>query len=110
MTVVYSGSAVQLMVEPQLASWNRAGSPGQVGLANFLSHADVAAAPMLATLQGRLPVELIVGLQDHVPLTDGEPDLDNYLLPIGQRLGPTRIAAVFGRQIYGSSSLAIGNP
>ena len=102
-----TGRAAQLVVEPELASWDRAGSPGQVRLANFLSHVDVMAAPVLA-VDGLLAVELIVGLPDSVPLTDGGRDLDNYLFPLAQRLGPARIAAMFGRKIHGSSSLTIG--
>lgn len=99
--------AVQLTVEPQLASWDRAGSPGQVRLGNFLSHAEATAAPMLVAESGRLTVELLVGLPDHLPLTSGGRDLDNYLFPLAQRLGPARIAAMFGRKIHGPSSLAI---
>jgi hypothetical protein len=110
-TVLYcrpTGRAAQLLVEPQLASWDRTGSPGQVRLGTFLGHVDDVAAPMLA-VDGLLAVELIVGLPDHVPLTDGGRDLDNYLFPLVQRLGPARIAAVFGRKIHGSSSLTIGS-
>jgi len=111
MTVLYcrpTGRAAQLMLEPQLASWDRAGSPGQVRLGNFLSHAADMAAPMVEAVDGLLSVELIVGLPDHVPLMDGGRDLDNFLFPLARRLGPTRIAAMFGRKIHGSSSLAIG--
>jgi hypothetical protein len=36
----------------------------------------------------------IVGLLDQVPLTVGGRDLDNYLFPIAQRLGPRRAAAM----------------
>src|SRR6266480_1808752 len=70
MTMLYCrpAGAAQLRVEPQLASWDRAGSPGQVRLGNFLSHAEATATPMLAAVDGRLSVELIVGLPVHVPL------------------------------------------
>lgn len=108
-TVLYSrptGRAARLIVEPQLASWDRTGSPAQVRLDNFLCHVDDLAAPML-TVDGLLAVELTVGLPDDVPLTAGGRDLDNYLLPLAQRLGPARIAAMFGRKIHGSSSLTI---
>lgn len=53
-------------------------------------------------------MELIVGLPDDVPLTVGGRDLDNYLNPVARRLGPPRIAAMFGRKIHGPSSLAVG--
>jgi hypothetical protein len=35
-------------VRPQLASWDRAGHPGQVRLARFLAHVDAIAGPVLA--------------------------------------------------------------
>ena len=41
-------------------------------------------------------------------LIDGGHDLDNYLFPVAQRLGPERVAAIFGRKICGPSSLAVG--
>lgn len=107
--VLYSrptGRAARLLVEPQLASWDRTGNPGQVRLDNFLSHVDNLAAPML-TADGLLAVELTVGLPGDVALTQGGRDLDNYLFPLAQRLGPARITAMFGRKIHGSSSLTI---
>jgi hypothetical protein len=69
-----------------------------VRLASFLSHAEGIAAPMRAAADGRVSVELIVGLPAYVPLTDGGRDLDNYLLPLAQRLSQGRIAAMFGRR------------
>src|ERR1700728_3250040 len=95
-------------VKPQLASWDRAGHPSQVKLARFLAHVDAIAGPVLATVSGRIAAELIVGFSDGVSLTDGGHDLDNYLFPVAQRLGPERVAAVFGRKIHGPSSLAVG--
>ena len=99
--------AAQLTVEPQLASWDRADSTGQVRLANFLTHAEATAAPMLAAVDGPLSVELVVGLPVDLPLASGGRDLDNYLFPLAQRLGPARVAAMFGRKIHGPSYLAI---
>src|SRR5260370_41873422 len=99
--------AARLSVEPQLASWDRAGSPGQLRLSNFLAHVDATAAPMIAAAVGRLSVELIVGLPHGVSLAEGGRDLDNYLYPVAQRLGPPRVAAMFGRKIHGPSALAV---
>jgi hypothetical protein len=99
--------AARLSVEPQLASWDRAGSPGQLRLAYFLTHVDATAAPMVAAAAGRLSVELIVGLPYEVSLTGGGRDLDNYLYPVAQRLGPPQVVAMFGRKIHGPSSLAV---
>jgi hypothetical protein len=95
-------------VKPQLASWDRAGHPSQVKLARFLAHVDAIAGPVLARVNGRIAVELIVGLPDGVCLIDGGHDLDNYLFPVAARLGPQRVAAIFGRKIHGPSSLAVG--
>lgn len=58
---------MQLSVEPQLASWDRAGHPSQLRLASFLAHVDAVAAPIIATEDGRLAVELIVGLPAGLP-------------------------------------------
>src|SRR5262249_10435955 len=80
----------------------------QVRLAVFLAHMDALADPVLATVSGRVAAELIVGFGDGVCLTDGGHDLGNYLFPVAQRLGPGRLAAIFGRKIPGPSSLAVG--
>jgi hypothetical protein len=100
--------AVRLSVEPRLASWDRTGHPSQVRLTDFLTHVNAVARPVMAVLDGRVAAELTVGLPDAVPLINGGRDLDNYLFPVAQRLGPQRIAAIFGRKIRGPSSLAIG--
>jgi hypothetical protein len=100
--------AMRQSVKPQLASWDRAGHPSQVKLARFLAHVDAIAGPVLATVRGQVAVELIVGFPDGVCLIDGGHDLDNYLFPVAQRLGPQRVAAIFGRKIHGPSSLAVG--
>jgi hypothetical protein len=69
---------------------------------------DAIAGPVLATVSGPVAAELIVGFSDGISLVDGGHDLDNYLFPVAQRLGPQRVAAIFGRKIHGPSSLAIG--
>jgi hypothetical protein len=99
---------VPLALRPELASWDDAGHPSQARLAAFLAHIDTVAAPAIATVEGRLAVELTVGLDDATPLDAGGRDLDNYLYPLAGRLGPQRLAAVFGRKVHGPSTLAIG--
>src|SRR5689334_12037073 len=101
-------SAMRYSVKPQLASWGRAAHPSQVKLRRFLAHVDAVAGSALAAVSGRVAVELIVGFSDGVSLTEGGHDLDNYLFPVTQRLGPQRVAAIFGRKIHGPSSLAVG--
>ena len=100
--------AMRQSVKPQPASVDRAGHPSQVKLARFLAYADAIARPVLAAARGRVAAELIVGFSDGVSLTDGGHDLGSYLFPLTQRLGPQRVAAVFGRKIHGPSSLAVG--
>jgi hypothetical protein len=95
-------------VKPQLASGERAGHPGQVKLRRFLAHVDAIAGPVLAGVSGRVVAELIVGFGDGISLIDGGHDLGSYLFPVAQRLGPERLAAIFGRKICGPSSLAVG--
>lgn len=101
-------NAVRLGVQPRLASWDRAADPSQVGLAHFLAHVDEVAAAARRSIGGRLAVELIVGLAVGKDLTGGGRDLDNYLHPVAQRIGPARLAAVFGRKAHGPSSSAVG--
>ena len=100
--------AVRLEVAPQLASWDKAGAPSQVRLAGFLDHVADVAGPVVAAASGRVAVELTVGLPSQVPLIDGGRDLDNYLSPVAQQLGPQRVAAMFGRKTHGPSWLAVG--
>jgi hypothetical protein len=110
MAMVYRRPAgvMRQSVKPQLASQDQAGHPSQVKLARFLAHVDAIAGPVLATVHGRVAAELIVGFSDGVSLTDVGHDLGNYLFPVAQRLGPQRVAAIFGRKICGPSSLAVG--
>jgi hypothetical protein len=110
MAVVYRRpvGVMRQSVKPQLASWERAGHPSQVKLGRFLAQVDAIAGPVLARVRGRVAVELIVGFSDGVSLIDGGHGLDNYLFPVAERLGPQRVAAIFGRKICGPSSLAVG--
>jgi hypothetical protein len=97
---------VWLTEPPELASWDRAGSPCQLRLARFLAHADALASPLL-TGAGPFAVGLGVGVPETRALdTDGR-DLDNYLYPLIRRLGPGRVTAAFGRKTRGRSWLAI---
>jgi hypothetical protein len=110
MAMVYRRPAgvMRQSVKPQLASWERAGHPSQVKLGRFLAQVDAIAGPVAATVSSRVAAELIVGFSEGVSLIDGGHDLDNYLFPVVQRLGPERVAAIFGRKIHGPSSLAVG--
>jgi hypothetical protein len=97
---------IWLTEPPALASWDRAGSSGQLRLARFLADADAVTSPLL-TGAGPFAVELGVGVPETRALdTDGR-DLDNYLYPLIRRLGPGRVTAAFGRKTRGRSWLAI---
>lgn len=95
-------------MEPQLASWDAAGQPSQIRLARFLDHLESVASPLVSAVEGRLAVELVVGLPAGVALITGGRDLDNYLYPVAQRFGAQRLAAVFGRKVHGDSHLVLG--
>ena len=73
MAMVYRRPAgvLRQSVKPQLASWDRAGHPSQVKLARFLAHVDAITGPVLATVRGRVAVELIAGFSDDVIVSLG---------------------------------------
>jgi hypothetical protein len=74
-----------LTVAPALASWDRAGSPGQVRLAAFVAEVGSTVAAMLPVTPGPLGLRLEIGLPDKVPLL-AHHDLDTYLFPLVPRL------------------------
>ena len=100
---------VRVATVPRLASWDKAGSPGQLKLAEWLAEVDRVTADMQVEAIARpLVVELHVGLAPGVEVTGGGRDLDNDLLPVAQRLGPEQIAAAFAtKRPGGRSYLAI---
>jgi hypothetical protein len=75
------GEIRSLSVRPELASWDRAGSPSQERLAVYLEHAKRLVAPELARVDGPVSLRLDVGVPHTVSLLD-ERDLDNYLYPL----------------------------
>lgn len=81
---------VNLDVEPQLANWDAAGRPSQVRLGLLPDHIEAVATPLLASIPGRIAVELTIGLSEPTSLISGGRDLDNNLYPVAHRLGPTR--------------------
>jgi len=52
-------------------------------------------------VRGRDAAELIVGFSDGASLIDGGHDLDNYLFPVAQRLGPQQLAAISAARFTG---------
>ncbi len=88
MPVFYSrpvAGGVRLGVDPALASWDRAGSAGQVRSAAFVTEVQTAVAGQLSVTPDPLALRLDVGLPNAVPLLALN-DLDNYLFPLVPRL------------------------
>jgi hypothetical protein len=71
MPVFYARLAAEggkLGVEPALASWDKAGSPGQARSAAFIDDVCAAVAEQVRMTPGPLALRLDVGLPDTVPL------------------------------------------
>jgi hypothetical protein len=100
-------ASVSVDVQPELASWDKAGSAGQVRLARWLREVEVIAA-RTSSNPGPIAVALDVALPPTTPLDSGGRDLDNYLLPVVQRLGPQTVTAAFATKRHQPvSTLAI---
>jgi hypothetical protein len=74
-----------LGVQPALASWDKAGSPGQVRSAQFITEVHRAIAQHVSATADPLALRLDVGLPDCVAVLTYH-DLDNYLFPLVPRL------------------------
>ncbi|WP_088999033.1 hypothetical protein [Micromonospora echinofusca] len=77
------GSA--LSVPPALASWDTAGSSGQVRFVAFAADVQSAVAMQLRVTPDPLALRVDIGLPDKVPLLALN-DLDNYLFPLVPKL------------------------
>ena len=76
MFAIPAGPAVQLDVEPRLASWNRVGNPDQMKLEAFLAATEQLLRPRYEQLTGQLALRLDIGLPPATRLLD-QRDLDN---------------------------------
>jgi hypothetical protein len=74
-----------LVVEPALASWDKAGSPGQVRSADFIAGVHTLIGEQVNTTPDPLALRLDVGLPGSVSLLNYH-DLDNYLFPLVPKL------------------------
>jgi len=75
-----------LRVTPALASWDKAGSSGQLRSAAFIDDvADLVSADPATSASGSVAFRLDVGLPESVPLLALN-DLDNYLFPLMPRV------------------------
>jgi hypothetical protein len=96
-----------LQVPPRLASWNRAGDPDQIRLADYLDAAEALLRPSREQLLGPLALRLDVGVPSSASLLD-QRDLDNYLLPLAKRLSGAHegtLACVWGTKKHASASM-----
>jgi len=100
-----SSQPLRLPVSPRLASWNKAGDPDQVRLAEYLAAADELLRPHYERLSGTLALRLDVGLPQAAGLLD-QRDLDNYLFPLATRLSRSTagVACVWGTKQHSASS------
>ena len=108
MFAIPAGPAVQLDVEPRLASWNRAGDPDQMKLEAFLAATEQVLRPRYEQLTGPLALRLDIGLPPATPLLD-QRDLDNYLFPLAARMSKTtgtRLVSVWGTKQHSAASFA----
>ena len=103
------GSRWEVQAHPRLESWDRLGAPSQVQLATWLDAVEVALGlPAEPLLDSGLVLDLAVGLEPHLSLTEGGRDLDNYLFPILRRLGAGRFVSAWASKRHGRSSVAVG--
>jgi len=75
----------ELDERPRLASWDARDSPSQQQLETYLAYIDTTVDHADAS-----GIHLVVH-EDPVPSPIQGRDLDNYLLPVAQRLGPNRL-------------------
>ncbi|WP_436536434.1 hypothetical protein [Actinoplanes sp. HUAS TT8] len=100
-----------LDVVPALASWDKAGSPGQLRSAAFIEEVRSAVTEPAQAAPGTLALRLDIGLPDSVPLLALN-DLDNYLFPLVPRLAKhldRQFVSVWATKRHAAtSSVAVG--
>lgn len=95
-------SPIAFTVAPRLLSWDHKDHPSQTRLTTFLDHLE-------SQLRGAgMPAEPLA-LKLNVALAPGADlfssgDLDNYLIPIGLRLGGERIVSAWATKFQGGDS------
>lgn len=101
------GTPVSLPMRPQVLSWDRAGTWSQQRLVPYRAH---IAANYPTDDVAELSFDLHCGLAGAASLEMGG-DLDNFLVPVGDALGWSRIVAAWGSKDLSSvSTLAVGQP
>ncbi|WP_236654566.1 hypothetical protein, partial [Streptacidiphilus anmyonensis] len=92
-----------------LESWDAARHPAQQRLRMYIASV-IPLFPEVANHDGApLALALSVGLEDHIALTRGGHDLDNYLFPLARAFGAHRFSVFFAHKRHaGTSTLTIG--
>lgn len=103
------GEPVVLRETPRLSRWNRSGDPDQVRLALATDHAERSIGTRWDRLRGPAALRLDVGLHRSTPLLNRD-DLDNYLLPLAERLGRDRIVTAWASKRYTDRTLLRAEP
>ena len=103
------GDPVVLRETPRLSRWNRSGDPDQVRLALATDHAERSIRSRWDALPGPAALRLDVGLHRSTRLLHRD-DLDNYLLPLADRLGRDRIVAAWASKRYTDRTLLRAEP
>ena len=93
------GEPIVLRETPRLSRWNRSGDPDQVRLTLAADHAERSVRPTWDRLAGPAALRLDVGLHRSTRLLHRD-DLDNYLLPLADRLGRERIVTAWASKRY----------
>lgn len=102
----------QLTAAPALASWDKAGSPGQRRSADFVDDVHRLVEADLAVVNGMLGLRLDVGLPESTSLF-ARNDLDNYLFPLVPKLterAGRSFSFVRATKSHGSTSLVQVGP
>jgi hypothetical protein len=79
------GPALELAIQPRLASWDAATHPNQLRLQHYLHHAADLVEPVLGVTSEPWSLRLDVGLPGTVRVLD-QHDLDNYAYPLAKLL------------------------
>lgn len=101
-----NGERVLLAVKPRLASWMAKGHHDQVLLETYLEAFTAVLDPHLEGLPESLVLELAVDVRSAPTQRGG--DLDNYLYPVVEKLGPKRFASVWGIKHSAASTVRVG--
>lgn len=106
--VVYSrpqGPEIGLHIPPRIAKWVGKASPLRRPLTEYLDSVEKLIRTANVPDEG-LTLDLTVGLPEGTDILSSG-DLDNYLIPVAQRLGSNRFVSVWGEKRIGTSTIRL---